>query len=189
MVIPNVATITTLKSRKPFDLNRGFTLIELLVVIAIIGVLATLVLLQLGTARSRARDAKRIADVSQLRQAVELYYEDNSGAYPADITTANLSKYLTNIPTDPLNVATTYGYMTKDANRFSFQLWTELEQKAAGALGSDADVDASAWAAGGGVGNARGGTDGRGGVPGNEACANSDITDTECVYDQATVNN
>ncbi len=171
-------------SRRFFSIERGFTLIELLVVIAIIGVLATLVLLQLGTARQRARDAKRISDVSQLRQAVELYYEDNSGVYPADITSANLSKYLTSIPTDPLATATTYGYKTKDADRFSFQVWTELEQKAGGALASDADTDASTWT---GSGNSRGGTDGQGST-GNEACANADITDTECVYDQGTVN-
>ena len=47
-------------------------MVELLVVIAIIGVLATLLLLQLGVARQRARDAKRIADINQVRTAVEL---------------------------------------------------------------------------------------------------------------------
>ncbi len=175
-----VSTITLRGSRRPFSLERGFTLIELLVVIAIIGVLATLVLLQLGTARSRARDAKRIADVSQLRSAVELYYEDNNGVYPADITTANLSKYLTQVPTDPLATATTYGYKTKDVDQFSYQVWTELEQRSGGALGGDADINAAAWT---GPGNARGGTNGA-----TEACANSDITDAECVYDQGTVN-
>jgi len=67
----------------PSNLNQrapkvhGFTLIELLVVIAIIGVLATLLLLQLGVARQRARDAKRIADVNQVRTATELYFDDN----------------------------------------------------------------------------------------------------------------
>lgn len=166
---------TLLKSQK------GFTLIELLVVIAIIGILATLVLLQLGTARSRARDAKRIADVSQLRAAIELYYEDNNGVYPSDITSANLSKYLTNIPVDPLNSALTYGYKTKDANKYSYQIWTELEQKAGGALGGDGDINASAWS---GPANARGGTDGT-----TETCADSDLTNGDCVYDLGTVNN
>lgn len=160
--------------------QKGFTLIELLVVIAIIGILATLVLLQLGTARSRARDAKRIADVSQLRAAIELYYEDNNGAYPSDITSANLSKYLTNVPVDPLNSALTYGYKTKDANKYSYQVWTELEQKAGGALGGDGDIAASAWT---GPGNTRGGTTGA-----TETCPDSDLTNANCVYDLGTVN-
>ncbi len=62
--------------------NKGFTLIELLVVIAIIGLLASVVLLSLNSARAKSRDAKRLADMRQLASALELYYNDNSG-YPA----------------------------------------------------------------------------------------------------------
>lgn len=61
--------------------NRGFTLIELLVVIAIIGILSSIVFVSLNSARSKARDAKRIADVKQLMTALELYYGQN-GYYP-----------------------------------------------------------------------------------------------------------
>ncbi len=61
--------------------NQGFTLIELLVVIAIIGLLATIVLVSLNTARAKARDSKRIAEVKQLMTALEMYYDEN-GAYP-----------------------------------------------------------------------------------------------------------
>jgi prepilin-type N-terminal cleavage/methylation domain-containing protein len=61
--------------------NRGFTLIELLVVIAIIGVLSSVIFAALNSARSKARDAKRIADVKQLMTALELYY-DEYGSYP-----------------------------------------------------------------------------------------------------------
>lgn len=61
--------------------NRGFTLIELLVVIAIISILSSIVLVSLNSARSKARDAKRIAEVKQLMTALELYYDLN-GHYP-----------------------------------------------------------------------------------------------------------
>src|ERR1051326_4386643 len=89
--------------------QKGFTLVELLVVIAIIGVLATLVLLQLGTARARARDTKRITDINQIRTAVESYFEDNGGTYPTTIDQTTLGKYLTKVPVDPLT-AQPYGY-------------------------------------------------------------------------------
>jgi len=61
--------------------KKGFTLIELLVVIAIIGLLSSVVLASLNSARSKSRDAKRVSDLNQLQLALEMYYQDKS-AYP-----------------------------------------------------------------------------------------------------------
>nr|AQQ75000.1 hypothetical protein [uncultured bacterium] len=62
--------------------SRGFTLIELLVVIAIIGILSSVVLASLNSARQKGRDARRISDIKQLQLALELYYDANQ-SYPA----------------------------------------------------------------------------------------------------------
>jgi len=54
----------------------------LLVVISIIGLLSTLAVVALSSAREKARDAKRVADIKQVQTALELYYNDQE-AYPA----------------------------------------------------------------------------------------------------------
>lgn len=63
-------------------IKRGFTLIELLVVIAIIGVLSSVVLASLNAARGKARDSKRLSDLTSVRTALEIYANDNGGRYP-----------------------------------------------------------------------------------------------------------
>ena len=64
-----------------FRASRGFTLIELLVVIAIIGLLSSVILASLNTARAKARDSRRLADMKQIATALEVYYDAN-GSYP-----------------------------------------------------------------------------------------------------------
>lgn len=59
--------------------EKGFTLIELLVVISIIGVLSTIVLSSLGTARDKAKDAKIKATLRSMTNQAEIYYLDNNG--------------------------------------------------------------------------------------------------------------
>src|SRR3989339_580974 len=105
--------------------KKGFTLIELLIVIAIIGLLSTLAVVALGSARVKARDSKRLADLKQLQTALELYYTDNNDYPPG--TAINLgdtnyaclnsdgfaisgctSPYMGQVPVDPQDAF--YGY-------------------------------------------------------------------------------
>lgn len=63
-------------------LQKGFTLIELLIVIAIIGILSGLLFVNFSGARERARDSKRKTDLTQLKNALQLYYNDY-GRFPS----------------------------------------------------------------------------------------------------------
>ncbi|MBP9701910.1 MAG: type II secretion system protein [Candidatus Pacebacteria bacterium] len=63
-------------------MKRGFTLIELLVVIAIIGLLSSVVLASLNTARNKGSDAAIKQNLAGIRPQAEIYY-DTAGNYGA----------------------------------------------------------------------------------------------------------
>ncbi len=63
------------------NFKKGFTLIELLVVVAIIGILASVVLASLNSARAKGSDAAIKANVSGIRANAELQYDTLGGCY------------------------------------------------------------------------------------------------------------
>ena len=100
--------------------SHGFTLIELLVVIAIIGILSSVVLASLNSARKKGRDARRVSDVKQIQLALELYYDANQSfptateMYPSSATsTLVTNKYISVMPVDPVAL-TNYPYSALD---------------------------------------------------------------------------
>ena len=143
---------------KSRSMKVGFTLIELLVVIAIIGVLASIVLASLNTARRKSRDARRISDVKQVQLALELFFDAQTAPQypastaPASTCTATLARglevlatngFIPAIPRDPNATPNCYGYATAVAPALTYHIWATLEDTANPAFNSDKDCDST----------------------------------------------
>jgi prepilin-type N-terminal cleavage/methylation domain-containing protein len=126
--------------------SKGFTLIEMLIVITIIALLASLILVGMGGARAKTRDSRRIADLHNIMNALELYYARYS-YYPKNISTwTDLENELTNagigvsrIPYDPIKATRAYQYGVESSEYQDYVLGATLETPD-GAL--DDDIDA-----------------------------------------------
>ena len=138
--------------------KRGFTLVELLVVIAIIGILASIVLASLSTARAKGRDAKRVSDIKEIQLALELYYDAN-GSFPLTIygspSPLVTGGYISVMPFDPTAGACVndgdagcYKYVALNSTNCgisctsatSFHLAAVLETVNPSATGNDSDA-------------------------------------------------
>jgi type II secretion system protein G len=126
--------------------SKGFTLVELLVVIAIIGILATIILVSLGTARRRARDARRISDIRQIALALQLFREDNT-AYPQNAYAATgslIPTYVRAVPTDPNGGNYLYG-VDNATSAQNYVLGATLEVGTSQVLTDPNDIDGTVY--------------------------------------------
>lgn len=120
-------------------IRKGFTLIELLVVISIIGILIGLSVFGLQGARQTSRDAKRKADLEQIRSGVEIYKSDcNSYPLSNQVTSGGTlvgpvgsvvgclgNTYISLVPTDPTSQNSNYSY---SSDGFTYSVCAALEQ-------------------------------------------------------------
>lgn len=120
----------------------GFTLVELLVVLAIIGIISSLVTVNVVTVRAKARDNQRQADLAALAVALENYRSEQK-AYPEQSTgltdasvalSALMPRYIDTLPKDPTRAtAATVGYQYA-TNSINVTEDSGIESRRAGSL-------------------------------------------------------
>lgn len=110
--------------------KKGFTLVELLVVIAIIAILSVTAYVALGGQTAKARNSRRMSDLSTIQSALEIYFISHDNQYPADFHDLE-GKEINELPVDPITDAD-YSYAASAGARKTFQLATHLEDEEGG---------------------------------------------------------
>jgi prepilin-type N-terminal cleavage/methylation domain-containing protein len=116
--------------------SRGFTLIELMVVIAVIGLLSSIIVVILTSARTDSRDTKRVADLKEITTALQLYY-DTYNTYPSALSEL-VPTYIVIEPTDPVGQAPYYYDVLSGGA--GYHLGANLEDATHQALNADKDT-------------------------------------------------
>ena len=132
--VPAFAGKTKRKRRE-----RGFTLVEMMVVIVIIGLLATVVIINVMPATDRAAQTRVKADLATLGQALDMYRLENMRYPTAQEGLAALQpNYVRRLPNDPWN--SPYIYVTPGPNGAPYRIASLGADKKEGGSGEDADV-------------------------------------------------
>lgn len=119
--------------------ERGFTLVEMMVVIVIIGLLATVVIINVMPATDRAAQARVRADLSTLEQAIDMYRLENL-RYPTsqEGLSALVPNYVRRLPNDPWN--NPYVYVTPGPNGAPYRIASLGADGREGGSGENADL-------------------------------------------------
>lgn len=105
--------------------EEGFTLVELMVVIVIIGLLATIVIINVMPAADRAATTKARADIATLEQGIEMYRLDNQ-RYPTSeegLQALVTGEYIRRLPNDPWGNAYRYAAPGREGRPFTIATW------------------------------------------------------------------
>lgn len=139
-------------SHSPFSASKGFTLVELMVVVVIIGLLATVVMINVMPSQDRAMVEKTRADIAVLEQALETYRLDNLSyprteqgldallAAPAGLARPERYRrggYVRRLPADPWGAAYQYAAPGREG---PFDVFSFGADGQPGGEGDDADI-------------------------------------------------
>jgi general secretion pathway protein G len=118
----------------------GFTLVELMVVLVIIGLLATIVIINVMPAADRAAVTKARADIATLEQGIEMYRLDNQ-RYPTPeegLQALVAGRYIRRLPDDPWHHPYRYAAPGQNGRPFTIATWGADGRE--GGTGNDADI-------------------------------------------------